>query len=381
MKRIFFSAGEVSGDFNTSCIAKSISSSNQTIEMVGIGGDRMRGCGVKILFDFIPLSSIGIIESIIPGLKLALKLISIRSYLKKHVVDLIVLVDNQGINIPLAKLAKRLKIPTIYYFPPQVSVWGEWNVKKISRLVDLILSPFYEDYRLYKNAGGKVLYVGHPMLELIKSESKESDISSSTCKTRDYVIGLFPGSRKQEIKKLLPILLKFAELISKKYSLIFLIPVSSNHFVPYIKDLLLEYAEINITLINQGNYKSYKQCDIAVLASGTVSLELALLKIPMVVVYKVNYLTYLFAKLLVKSKYISLPNILLNENIVPELIQYKVNPENIFNKVNKFITDPKCCFEYKEKLQKLEKVLGDGNTINYVSELIISQLNKTYNIN
>ncbi len=374
MRQIFFAAGEVSGDYQAACIAERIRSEQLPVDMIGIGGERLKAAGVHIILDITYYSSIGLVESVISGLKIRPELKKIKQFFKTHPIDLIVLIDNQGVNIPLARMAKNFKIPVLYYFPPHISVWGAWNSRKIARLADLILTPFYDDYLLYKQAGANVLYVGHPLLELVKTNSYKAQIAESMSIQAKKVVGLFPGSRVQEIKKLLPVLLKTADLIHDHYSVTFLLPVSSKRFLTDLQPYLRQYPQLDVRLVKQGDYDVYQLCDTVISASGTATLELALLKIPMIVIYKLNSLTYFLAKILIKNKMISLPNILLNEHCVPELLQNQVHHETLFRKTNAILDDANYQREMRRKLAKLPSVLGNGNTISYVSSLILKQL-------
>lgn len=370
MKSIFFCAGEVSGDYQCSFIAKTIRYLDPTIRLIGIGGNKMKKAGVEILTDITPYSSIGIIESIIPAFQIYFNLKNLKKIIQNQKIDLIVLVDNQGLNLKIAKVAYQLKIPTCYYFPPHVSVWGRWNSNKLSLFKCHLLTPFYQDFIIYQQAGCRVDYVGHPLLEIVQKNHHHDTLKVKT----EFVIGLFPGSRKQEIKKLLPILLKTANKLNEKYSITFLIPISSDHFIPFIQSYLLSNSKLKIKLIPQGSYSLYKLCNLVITCSGTVTLELGLLKVPMIVIYKLNIITYLIAKLAIKSQFISLPNLLLNDNIVIELLQKKVNPTNLLYHVEQFINNPQNYEDQKTKLSQLDEMLGDKNTIQRVSEIIIEKV-------
>ncbi len=336
----------------------------------------MKKAGVHILWDFIELSSIGLIESLLPGLRIALKLRGLKAYLRDHPVDIVVLIDNQGMNIPIARIARKLTIPVIYYFPPQVSIWGKWNARKLAQITDLILCPFAKDALIYKKAGGKAVYVGHPMKSIVQVDQSKEKIAQSLYISTPYVIGLFPGSRRQEIKTLFPIMLETAQQINNKRSVTFLIPVSSSVFLPMLQRILLAYRELNIVFIEQGDYNGYQLCDCAIAASGTATLELTLLKVPVIAVYKLNLVSYLLAKAFIRGNCIALPNILLEDQLVPELIQRGLNPDTLYHMVEKILNSLKTCLDKQNQFDRLASLLGEDDPVRQTADEILSMLNR-----
>lgn len=332
----------------------------------------MRDTGVRILWDFIEMSSIGLIESLLPGLRIALKLRGLKAYLKKKPVDRLVLIDNQGMNIPIARIARKLNIPVIYYFPPQVSVWGKWNARKLARITDLILCPFAKDALIYKKAGGKAVYVGHPMKSIVRVDQSKEKTAQSLYISSPYVIGLFPGSRRQEIKTLFPIMLETAQQIKDKRPVTFLIPVSSGVFLPILQRILLAYSELNVVFVEQGDYNAYQLCDCAIVASGTVTLELTLLKVPVIAVYKLNIVSYLLAKAFIRGDYIALPNILLEDEVVPELIQRDLNPDTLYHMVEWILNNPETNSDKQSQFDRLASLLGKDDPVGQTVDEILS---------
>ncbi len=370
MNTIFFSAGEVSGDIHGSYIARALFQVNPSLNIVGMGSRNMKAVGVNVLWDIIEFSSIGFIESLIPAIKIYSVLQKIKKYLRDQKIDLLFLIDNQGVNIPLARMGKDLNIPVYYYFPPQVSIWGSWNAKKISGLTSKILIPFMDDYLVYKNVSNKAYYVGHPLPEIIQKKLDENIIKKKSTEQEIFTIGLFPGSRTREIKSLLPVMLDSSEMLSNDVKIKILLPLSSIYFRDIIQKILFRFKKLDIEVIEHGDYTKYQECDFAIACSGTVTLELAILNIPMIVVYKLNLITYLIAKYLVKKRYISLPNILLGEYLVPELIQKNASPRLIYENVMNTYFDKHKLSIFKLKLKGITKYLGDGNTIQQVVDHI-----------
>ncbi len=337
----------------------------------------MREAGVLILWDFTEMSSIGLIESLLPGLRIALKLRLLKAYLRSHPVDLLVLIDNQGMNIPIARIAGKLAIPVIYYFPPQVSIWGKWNARKLARLTDLILCPFVKDALIYKEAGAKAVYVGHPLKSIVRVDQSKEKTARSLYISTPYVIGLFPGSRRQEIKTLFPIMLETAQQVKDKRSVTFLVPVSSGVFLPMLQRILLTYSELNVVFIEQGHYNAYQLCDCAIVASGTVTLELTLLKVPIITVYKLNIVSYLLAKAFIRGNYIALPNILLGDQIVPELIQRDLNPDTLYHMIEGILSNPETHSDKESQFDRLALLLGEDDPVGQTVDEILSMLYRT----
>ncbi len=336
----------------------------------------MKAAGVHILWDFIGLSSIGLLESLLPGIRIALKLRGLKVYLRTHPVNMVILIDNQGMNIPIARIARKLNIPVVYYFPPQVSVWGKWNARKLARMVDLIVCPFAKDAQIYKDAGGHAIYVGHPIKSIVRVDRSREKVTESLYISTPYIIGMFPGSRRQEIKRLFPVMLETAQRIHDKRLVTFLIPVSSNVFLPMLQRILLSYSRLNVVFVDQGDYNAYQLCDCAIVASGTVTLELALLKIPVLVTYKMNIVSYLLAKAFVRGKYIALPNILLEDELVPELIQWDLNPDTLYHMVERILDNPDISLEKQNQFDRLSLLLGEGDPVGQTVDAILLVLER-----
>lgn len=371
MREIFFSAGEVSGDISASEIIKELT--KRGIKCSGVGGKFMVKAGMVNISgtDESIKSSVGFVESlkfVLPKLFLLKK---ISNYLKQNKPELVVLVDNQGFNIPLAKECKKLGLKVYYYFPPMVSVWGESTKYDIARYCDKILCTFKDDYEIYKKVSPNAIYVGNPLVDRIKQNytSKENYLKYFSRNKKKIL--LLPGSREQEIKTLLPPLIDTVKYIkSQTEEFEFYLVISHEHYLGYIeKEIKKNYIEKEIKLfINQMDYAIYDIADIVVASSGTITLELALLNKPTIVIYKVSKITFEIAKRLVKLPFISLPNIILKEQIFPELIQKDVNPKRIFNEIKTFLEDDKGVLN--EKLRKLHQEVQGGAVDHVLNEII-----------
>lgn len=374
--KIFFSAGEVSGDISASEVISELVKLG--IKCYGVGGPKMKQAGMVSVVDTDESvkSSVGFTESlryVFPKLLLLRKL---SKYLKENRPDLVVLVDNQGFNIPLAKVSKKLGLKVFYYFPPMVSVWGENTKYKIARYCDRILCTFREDYEIYKQVSENAVFVGLPLLDRIKNNYSSKDNYTKVFNENKRKILLLFGSRWQEIRTLtLPLLETVKNIVMGKTSFApdgfeFYTIVSHSAFREYISEKIkfLGLEDFIKVFDNKMDYALYDMCDVAISSSGTVTLELALLEKPVIVVYKVSKITFEIGKRLVKKRFISLPNLLLGEKIYPELLQEQVNWKNIVRELDIILKEDKTT-QIQCKLKELKAKYTPGAINRVVKEI------------
>lgn len=357
-KKIFIVCGEESGDLHGSTLMKALKKLDPGITVGGMGGARMREEGLKGL-DSRAVSVVGITEVIekLPGIFRAFN--ELKADLKDGGFDAVVLIDLPDFNLRFAKEAKRLGIPVIYYISPQVWAWRKGRVKKIARLVDKMLVVFPFEAEFYKGAGVDVEYVGHPLSDTAKIDLSKAEARKLLNIPDDAtVVGLLPGSRTGELKRLLSPMLRSGELIEAglKKKVRFLLPAADSLDDSLINDYL-RGSKIEVQAVRRNMYAALRASDAAIVASGTASLETALIGTPMVIVYRMSAVSYMIAKLLVDLKDVGLPNIVAGKRVVPELIQDEVNPEAISREILAILTDgsrraemEKACVEIREKL-------------------------------
>lgn len=327
-------AGEASGDLHGANLVKAMRRHEPDLVFYGMGGVELAAAGVDILCDARKLAVVGFVEVFahLPDI------IAAQRVLKKRMKDdrprLLILIDFPDFNLRLARKAKKLGIPIFYYISPQVWAWRSSRVKTIGRLVDRIgvILPFEEEF--YRERGVEARYVGHPLLDSVKVEmSRDTFCERFEIDPDHKIVGLLPGSRKKEISALLPTFLEAAKRMQQKYQkhVVFLISLASTITEEDLQENgLEEYRRfVDIRIIRQNRYDMMAACDAVVAASGTVTLELAILNIPMVVVYKVSPQTYYLGRLLVKIQYFSLVNLIADAPVVPELLQDQGNPGSI----------------------------------------------------
>ena len=344
MTRIVLVAGEASGDLLGGKLASALKEKNIDINLSGIGGNNMRASGVETLFDINETSVVGIIEILKHYPRLRSILSSVKRHIKNNKPDLLILIDYPEFNLKLATYAKTLGIKVLFYVSPQLWAWRTGRVKKIKRCVDLmaVLFPFEVDF--YQQHQIPVCLVRHPVLD---------EIDNATNNSADpHTIGLLPGSRNNEIKKLLPVMQEAAQLLKPKFpQLKFLIPVAANLDVEELRQL--QTRELDVEYSQDNFYLAIQRCQAVAIASGTATLQCALLGKPMVIIYKISPLTYHFFGHLIKVDHIGLPNIILGRRAFVELIQSQASAEQLSQELEKILEDKSLA----EKMETTKKEL------------------------
>jgi len=355
--------GEASGDLHGSNLVRSLRSKEADLQFCGMGGPELANLGIEILYDAAKVSVVGIFEvfSHLKDIWLAQR--TLRHRLATDPPDLLILIDLPDFNLMLAKKAKKLGIPVFYYISPQLWAWRSGRVKTMKSRVDKIgvILPFEEDF--FRKRGVAAQYVGHPLLDTVQTTlTREQFCHHHKISLGTRCVGLFPGSRKREVSSLLPIFLSAAELLQKNSpeKIVFFIPQAST-----IDRGEFEAAGLNryrqhldIRIIEEERYNMMGACDAVVTASGTVTLELAILEVPMIVVYKLTALTYQLGKLLVKVDFFSLVNLIAGYAAVPELLQHEVKAEKIAAELFAITTVPTRTQTMKKGLKEVKNRLG-----------------------
>ncbi|MBW2029270.1 MAG: lipid-A-disaccharide synthase [Deltaproteobacteria bacterium] len=360
-KRVAIVAGEASADYHGANLVLSMKSLDPTLSFCGIGGKKMEEAGVEILFPSSDMAVVGITE-VLARFPALLKAFSrMKSLLKKTRPDLLILLDYPGFNLRLAGHAKRYEIPILYYISPQVWAWRRRRVKKIADRVDRIavIFPFEEEF--YRECNIYVEYVGHPLLDSIPREvSRPRAVKALGLERASPVLGLLPGSRKEEIKNHLPVMIKTAEILADRYpELQCLLPIASS--VPHeMISTFIKDSPVPIKTSEGKTYLSLAACDLALVTSGTATLETAIMEVPMIVVYKLSPLSFWIARRVVKVPFISLVNLVAERMVVPELIQDQVNPQRLVQESLAILENGHERENMIRDLKKVKERLGEG---------------------
>ncbi|MGE5575824.1 MAG: lipid-A-disaccharide synthase [Syntrophothermus sp.] len=370
--KVMLVAGEASGDLHGSFVAKKIWEMEPSAEIYGMGGHRMRIAGVHLLFDPTRRSTIGFIEALaaVPLMKKILA--RMEKEFDLHRPDVIVLIDFPGFNMRVAEMAKQKGIPVVYYFSPSAWAWGRKRAEKVAATATMVVSVFPFEAQVYREAGANVTYVGHPLVDIVEpTMTREEARRFLAMPMARKLVALMPGSRRREVRLLLPGMLAAAKLIRKKVPgtefVLPLAPTITYHEV----EPLLKQSGVPVRAISQLTYDAMQACDMALIASGTATLEAACLGLPMVIVYKVSALTYRVGKLLVKIPYIGLPNIVAGRVVVPELLQDDATPERIAEEAEDILLEPGRADKVREALREVVSRLGEPGVLERVAGLIL----------
>ncbi len=371
MTKIMLIAGEPSGDALGGRVVSALKNLDPTVECFGIGGVIMRDAGCDILFDANLIAVMGFIEVVkhFPIIKRAWNIALSALITKKP--DVLILIDYPGFNLRFAKKAKALGIKVLYYVSPQIWAWHQSRIYKIKACVAHMVVLFPFEVPFYEKAGVPVSYFGCPIIENVAPQDK-SDARGQLGLTHDaIVIGLLPGSRKSEISRLMPVLMDSAKALLSHYPKAqFLLPLANSlndaDLAPYLD------AQLPLTLIKNNNHTAMAACDLLIGSSGTVTLEAAILGVPMLIIYKMNAITFELAKRLIKVKFIGLSNLLANKAITPELIQDQANAENIVCEAQKLLDNTDAATLCRQELAKVKAQLGEKGAARKVAQLALN---------
>jgi lipid-A-disaccharide synthase len=369
-KKIFWLAGEKSGDLHASKVLEYCLKVHPDWEHFGVGGMMMAAQGFTSIFPFARFNVMGFAEVI----KHLLFFFKVEKEIKKIFLenkpDAIVLVDYPGLNMRIARLAKKMNIKVLYYICPQFWAWKKHRIFQLRDHTDAIgyILPFEGDYfRKYRISA---TYTGHPISEEIEFKVSRDDFARE--KNLDLSkkwISFFPGSRSSEIGKLLPEYLKAIRLLgSEKYQ--FLISMADTGYKDAFEKIISHHGSINLKIIEGNSYELMQHSDFVCAKSGTTTLETAYCGTPFIICYKTSHLSYLLGRYFVKIRWIGLPNIVFNDNVIPELIQNEVNPQNICLHIRKYLENPSEYREMKESLGVLHDMLGKKSASEEVTKLL-----------
>ncbi len=363
IKKVLIIAGEESGDIYAAEIAKNLKIIYPNIGIYGIGGENLKNQGVDLIEHIKNLSFLGFVE-VLKHIPDVYKILSkIKEFLTKKKPDFVILIDFPDFNFKVAKFAKKIGIKVYYFISPQIWAWRRGRVKFIKKYIDkmFVIFPFEEDF--YKSFGISAKFVGHPLAKKIKEFKKKNE---SKINKDLLTIGLLPGSRVKEVKKHLPIMLN---AVSKIKNINILIGVAKNIDVSIIEYYTNSFNFKNLKLVKGNSYYVMNESDIIVSSSGTASLESALFGKPVIIVYKVNLISYIIGRLLIKVPYIGMPNLLLGEKNNPELIQFDFNSEKLYIEIMKFIKNRERTQKISKKNAELMNLLYKENIFDFLKTL------------
>lgn len=375
-KRVVIIAGEESGDVHASVLIKQLKASYPNIEISGIGGKHMQEAGAELISDLARFGVTGITEVIrhLGVIRKAFK--AIKKHLREQKPDLLILVDYPGFNLRLAKYAKQeLELKIVYYISPQIWAWKAKRIHLIKECIDMmaVILPF--EKAIYEKAQVPVRFVGHPLVEKIAAvEDKASQRKTLNLPLDAKIFALLPGSRSNEIERHMPVLRDTAKRLHQRYpDLQFIIPIAGTIDAEKITQYFAR-STLPVTFIQGQALNCMAAADFVIVASGTASLECALLEKPMCIIYKSSFITYIVAAKLIKVKFLGLCNLLSNKMIVPEFLQYDCNPHELSKYITQFYNDSTQSKTMLARLATLKDSLSSEKADGSLFNLIESQL-------
>ncbi len=376
LKRIMIVAGEASGDIYGAQLIGSLKSMSPGIEFVGLGGTEMQRAGARILYPLAGMSVVGVTE-VIPSMRNILQALNgLKRELKTHPPDLLVLIDYPEFNLNLAKSACSLGISVFYYIPPQVWAWRRGRVKKIKKRTDRVAVVLPFEKQFYSSRGLDVEYVGHPIIDTQapQREDNETRKDLGIGHSESPIVCLLPGSRAKEVDMHFPVMVDAAGIIASHYpDICCIVPlastVSEDSLKPYITGV-----KFPVKPVRAPTRELLKISDLALVASGTATLEAAMTVTPMVIIYKVSFVSYLLAKLMVSTPNIGLVNLVAGRQIVPELIQGDAEPWRLSQEGLKILKNNGLRSEMRGQLRMAKEKLGPGGASGKAASLAMEMI-------
>lgn len=371
--KIMFSAGEASGDLHGANLARALLRLDPSLQLIGMGGEQMAEAGVKILYDIKNLGFIGVGEI----LKKIPFFFRLRTFLLQQMAeekpDVLVCIDYPGFNMRLIQKAKAAGIPVIYYILPTIWAWDKSRGKTIAAYTDLAISLFPFEAELYRKLGTNVICAGHPLVDTVHpSLSREEALAYFGLSPAKETILLMPGSRLQEVRGLLPDMLAAAKKIKEQVPAVqFILPRASTIDAQLLKQIIAP-SGVPVVIGTDHVYDMMNLSTAAIVASGTATLETALMGVPTLLVYRVSRLTYWLSKVLVHIKSIGLPNIIMGRRVIPELWEDEVTADNIAAAVLPWLTEPAKRQQMHENLAAVRRTLGQPGAMTRTAQAILN---------
>src|SRR5208337_1842044 len=366
-------AGERSGDIYGAELASALRARLNNAEIFGCGGEAMRRAGVDTVVDAHQLTMISITE-IVGGLPRAYRAFhALLAEVDRRRPQLAVLIDFPDFNLRLAKQLKRRNIRVIYFVSPQVWAWRKSRLKQLKARIDKMLCIFDFEEAIYREAGIPVEYVGHPLVDLVRPHmTREQFFATLGLEPATATVTLLPGSRQKEVSNILPAMLEAANRISLTHKVQFVVAVAPTLDTQWLEEAVLECSagKATVRAATHATYDALQHCEVAIVASGTATIEAALLERPMVVVYRVSPLTWLLGNLLVDVPFYSMVNILAGNQVVPELIQSDFTAANVTGRVEYLLDHPQACEEMMKEFRALKCHLGTGGAIERAADAV-----------
>lgn len=377
-KKVMLVSGESSGDQHGANLFLELKKRCSEVQGIGMGGKKMVAAGIEIRYDSSRIGVIGVIEVIKRYAEIKRALKAMQELLLEQQPDLLICIDYKEFNFKLAGFAKKNGIKVLFYVSPQIWAWRPGRVVKYGKVIDMMAVIFPFEVPFYENENVPVRYVGHPSVDTAHAKhSREDDFKAYGLDRDKPVVGILPGSRSDEINRMLPVMLQAAELIQKTIPGVQFVLPQADSVTDELLQASFQHSGIQVKAIKSQFHDTVQCCDAVMTVSGTAALEIALLQIPMLVAYKLSTITYLLAKILVDTEFIGLPNIIAGKSVVKEFIQYQATPENLAQEILLLLQDPQYAQTVREGLQTVKIKIGKGGGSENMAELALEMLQES----
>ena len=375
-------AGEPSGDLHASHVVQALKAKCSEISFYGMGGDMMQEVGVSLDIHIRDSAVMGFAEAFAVLPKFLQKQALLKKRIRQQPPDALLLIDFAEFNMPLAKYAHTQGVPVIYYIPPKAWAWRPGRAKKLAKRANAIASIFPFETEFYQNAGAPAEFVGHPLVDFAKTDLTSTQAREKLgLQNNTQVIGLMPGSRRSEVQRILPIMLKAAANVIKVFPdtewILPLAPGISEELISHCKEEIEGVPTIK--LLNGETYTAMRAAKLMLITSGTATLEAACLRSPMIILYRTSRLNWRIINALTPLEHSGLPNLIAKKRIVPELLQDDLTPDTLTKFTLDLLRNPQKCDAQRDALNAVYQKLGESGAAERTAQLILEQVTSARN--
>ncbi len=373
MPRILIVTGEASGDLHGANLALALRGLRSEVQIMGVGGPKMTAAGVQLVQGIERLDAIGIVGLGQIGVVLR-KYRALRQLIRREAVDAVVFVDNPEMNLRLAKIARKAGRRVVYYISPQIWAWRAWRINLIKRVVDrmIVILPFEE--ALYRGAGVPCDFVGHPLLDAVAPTYDREELRKRFgIDPGTPVLGLLPGSREQEVRSLLPLMVLAIKQLAPRYPGLRLLVAQADSIPDGRIENLAANSGLAIQIVKDQPSEVMAASDVLIVASGTATLQAAVVGTPMVIVYKLPWLTYWIGRLLVRVHSIGLVNLVAGRRVAPELLQQEATPARVAEEAVRLLGSDAAASEMRAAFRAVRGALGSPGASRRAAEVVLKE--------
>ena len=382
LMEIMIVAGEPSGDLHASHVVKALKARCSHVSFYGMGSDMMAESGVSLDIHIRDSATMGFVEAFAALPKFLKKQAVLKKRIQQHRPDVLLLVDFAEFNMPLAKSAYTQGVPVVYYIPPKAWAWRAGRAKKLAKRANIVASIFPFATEFYRNAGAKAEFVGHPLVDFVKTDLTPIQAREKLGLQNDtHVIGLMPGSRRSEVQRLLPIMFKTAANVARVFpDAEWILPLASGISQQLINECKEGISSIpNIALLRGETYVAMRAATLMLVTSGTATLEAACIGVPMIIVFRTSWFNWRVINALTTLEYSGLPNLIAKQRVVPELLQDALTPDTLTELTLDVLHSPEKRDAQRASLRAVYQQLGEAGTAERTAQLVLDLVESAHN--